>query len=124
MGPVAPIKDAAQEFSSFLDNPAYYAGEKGADAAFTAPSSMFGGEGAAIKAGVGEMADLDVYQSMTHPPHVPVGLDNPINYHPWSDSAAQDLSSAFAHGEPTSGLTQHIADMSTHMSATTQTVWF
>ena len=114
MGPVAPIKDAAQELNRFLDNPAYYAGEKGADAAFTAPSLMFGGEGAAIKAGIGDMADLDVYESMTHPPNVPIGLDNPTSYHPWSESAAQDLYSAFAHGEPTSGLTQHVADMVTH----------
>ena len=49
MGPVAPMKDAAQGLNSFLDNPAYYAGEKGADAAFTAPTLMFGGEGAAVR---------------------------------------------------------------------------
>jgi hypothetical protein len=114
MGPVAPIKDAAQGLNSFLENPAYYAGEKGADAAFTAPTLMFGGEGAAIRAGIGDMADLDVYAGMTHPAHVPIGLDNPTNYHPWSESAAQDLYSAFAHGEPTAGLTQHLSDMVTH----------
>lgn len=105
MGPVAPIKDAAQEFNSFLDNPAYYAGEKGADAAFTAPTLMFGGEGATIRAGLGDMADLDVYAGMTHPSQVPMGLDQDVRYHPWSDSAAQDLYSAFTHGEPTPGLT-------------------
>jgi uncharacterized protein YukE len=110
MGPVAPIKDGVQEFTSFLDNPAYYAGERGADAAFTAPSLMFGGEGA----GLGRLADIDPYAGMTHPPNLPVGLDNATSYHPWSDSAAQDLYSAFAHGEPTTGLTQHFSDMVTH----------
>jgi hypothetical protein len=51
---------------------------------------------------------------MTHPPNLPVGLDNPTSYHPWSDSAAQDLYSAFAHGEPTTVLNQHLSDMVTH----------
>jgi len=114
MGPAAPIKDAVGEFKSFLDNPAYYAGERGADAAFTAPTLMFGGEGAAIRAGLGDMADLDVYAGMTHPPQVPIGFDNPTSYHPWSESAAQDLFSAVAHGEPRTGLTQHLSDMVTH----------
>ena len=74
------------------------------------PGMMFGPEGA----GLGEIADADVYAGMSHPPHVPIGLDQDIAYHPWSESAAQDLYSTFAHGEPTVGLTQHVADMSTH----------
>ena len=111
MGPVAPIKDAVGEFKSFFDNPAYFAGGKAADAAFTAPTLMFGGEGAGLRAGLG---DIDAYAGMTHPPNLPVGLDNPTSYHPWSESAAQDLYSAFAHGEPTTGLTQHLSDLVTH----------
>jgi hypothetical protein len=90
---------------------AYYLGEKGADAAFTAPTLMFGGEGAGIRAGLG---DFDAYAGMAHPPNLPIGLDNPTSYHPWSESAAQDLYSAFAHGQPTTSLTQHVSDMVTH----------
>jgi hypothetical protein len=109
-GPVAPINDLTHEFKSFIDNPAYYAGGKTADAALTLPGMMFGPEGA----GLGELAEADVYAGMSHPPNLPIGFDNPTSYHPWSESAAQDLYSTFAHGEPTVGLTQHVADMSTH----------
>jgi uncharacterized protein YukE len=107
-----PMGAAINEFQHAVDSPSvsYYLGEKGADAAFTAPTMMFGGEGAAI----GEIADLDVYAGMTHPPNLPIGPDNPTSYHPWSESAAQDLYSAFVHGEPTASLTQHLADMVTH----------
>jgi uncharacterized protein YukE len=110
LGPVAPMKDAVQEFKSFLDNPAYYVGERGADAAFTAPSLMFGGEGA----GLGRIAEIDPYAGMMRPENLPVGLDNPTTYHPWAESAAQDLYSSFAHGEPATSLTQHLSDMVTH----------
>jgi hypothetical protein len=109
-GPVAPLKDGVQEFKSFLDNPAYYAGERGADAAFTAPSLMFGGEGA----GLGRLAEIDPYAGMMRPENLPVGLDNPTTYHPWAESASQDLYSSFAHGEPTTSLNQHLSDMVTH----------
>jgi uncharacterized protein YukE len=109
-GPVAPINDLTHEFKSFVDNPAYYAGGKTADGAFALPGLMFGPEGA----GLGELSELDAYAGMTHPPNLPIGLDNPTSYHPWSESAAQDLYSAFAHGEPTTGLTQHLSDMVTH----------
>ncbi len=51
-GPVAPLKDGVGELKSFLDNPAYYAGERGADVAMNAPMMMFGGEGAAVRAGL------------------------------------------------------------------------
>jgi uncharacterized protein YukE len=109
-GPVAPINDLTHEFKSFLDNPAYYAGWKSADAAFTLPAMMFGPEGA----GIGEIADIDAYTGMSHPPNLPIGFDNPTSYHPWSESAAQDLFSAFGHGEPTASLNQHLSDMVTH----------
>ena len=55
LGPVAPINDRIQEFRSFIDNPAYYAGGKTADGAFTLPRMMFGAEGA----GLGRLADID-----------------------------------------------------------------
>jgi uncharacterized protein YukE len=109
-GPVAPITDLTHEFKSFIDNPAYYLGGKTADGALTLPGMMFGPEGA----GLGELADADVYAGMTHPPNLPVGLDNPTSYHPWAESAAQDLYSGIAHGEPTTSLTQHLSDMVTH----------
>jgi uncharacterized protein YukE len=108
-----PMGAAMGEVQNALDSPsaAYYIGEKGADAAFTAPTLMFGGEGAGIRAGLG---DFDAYAGMAHPPNLPVGLDNPTSYHPWAESAAQDLYSAIAHGEPTTSLTQHLSDMVTH----------
>lgn len=108
-----PMGAALGEVQNAIDSPsaAYYFGEKGADAAFTAPTLMFGGEGAGIRAGLG---DFDAYAGMAHPPNLPIGLDNPTSYHPWSESAAQDLYSAFAHGQPTTSLTQHVSDMVTH----------
>jgi uncharacterized protein YukE len=109
-GPVAPINDLTHEVKSFIDDPAYYTGGKLADGALAAPGLMFGPEGA----GLGELADADVYAGMAHPPNVPLGLDQGVAYHPWAESAAQDLYSTFAHGELTPGLTQHVADMSTH----------
>jgi uncharacterized protein YukE len=51
-GPVAPVNDLTHEFKSFLDNPAYYAGGKTADGAIALPGMMFGGEGAAVEAGL------------------------------------------------------------------------
>jgi uncharacterized protein YukE len=61
-GPVAPINDLTHEFKSFVDNPAYYAGGKTADAAFTLPGMMFGPEGA----GLGELSELDAAAGVAH----------------------------------------------------------
>jgi uncharacterized protein YukE len=49
-----PMGAALGEVRNAIDSPsaAYYLGEKGADAAFTAPTLMFGGEGAAVEAGL------------------------------------------------------------------------
>jgi uncharacterized protein YukE len=49
-----PMGAAMGEVQNAIDSPsaAYYFGEKGADAAFTAPTLMFGGEGAAVEAGL------------------------------------------------------------------------
>jgi uncharacterized protein YukE len=61
-GPVAPINDLTHEFKSFVDNPAYYAGGKTADAAVTLPGMMFGPEGA----GAGELSELDAAAGVAH----------------------------------------------------------
>jgi primosomal replication protein N len=114
MGPAAPIKDAAQEFSSFLDNPAYYAGEKGADAGFTAPSLMFGGEGAAVRAGLGEIGPgvLDTGPAVST--EAAIGFEHPMGYNPWAEDAAYDVNYGHWHGGPTGALSESVADMSTH----------
>jgi uncharacterized protein YukE len=111
-GPVAPINDLTHEFKNFSDNPSYYLGGKGAEGAIALPSMLFGPEGT----GIAEVADADAlaYAGMTHPPNVPIGFDSPTTYQPWSESAAQDLYSAFAHGQPTASLNQTLSDMVTH----------
>ena len=113
---VAGIKDFTGEVKNFLDSPsaAHYLGEKASDGAVTLPALMFGGEGAAVEAGLGDIGPGAIYDGLTPIPHSPIGLDNPINYDSWAPSAGQDLYSAFAHGEPTAGLSQQFADMSTH----------
>ncbi|OBK41647.1 hypothetical protein A5658_18250 [Mycobacterium sp. 1245111.1] len=110
LGPVAPIADAAGEVKSFTDNPSYYLGEKAADGALSAPAMMFGPEAA----GIGEMGEINAYAGLTHPPNLPIGLENPTTYHPWAESAAQDLYSSFINGEPRASLTHTLSDMVTH----------
>ncbi len=87
-GPAASFKDAAQEIQSAVDSPSlpYYLGEKSADAAITAPTLMFGGEGAGLRAGLGEVGGLDAASGLTHdlpavhPPLSPLG-DAPSGFH-------------------------------------------
>jgi len=103
------------EVQNAFDSPsaAYYLGGKTADGAFALPGMLFGGEGA----GLGELADVNpaaVYDGVGQLTHSPIGLDNPANYHSWAPSAGQDLYSMLVHGEPTAGLSQQVADMSTH----------
>ena len=114
MGPVAPIKDGVQEFKSFLDNPAYYLGEKGADAAFTAPTLMFGGEGAGLRAGLDEIGPgvLDTGPAVST--QAPLGFEHPMGYNPSGQEAAYDLNYGHWHGGPTGALSEPVADMSTH----------
>ncbi len=113
-GPVAPINDLTHEFKSFLDNPAYYAGGKTADGAIALPGMLFGPEGAGLGK-IADVADADALAySPVHSPSAPVGLDSPVNFHPWSHDAASDLNNAFWHGEPTNTLSQSLADMATH----------
>jgi uncharacterized protein YukE len=114
MGPVAPIKDAVGEFKSFLDHPAYYAGERGADAAFTAPTLMFGGEGAAVRAGLGDIGPgvLDTGPAVST--QAAMGFEHPMGYNQWAEQAASDLNYGHWHGGPTGALSDPVADMSTH----------
>src|SRR5581483_4764400 len=102
------------EFQNFLDSPspAYYAGEKGADGAITLPGLLFGGEGAAVEAGLGEVGALDTGPAVSQ--YAAIGFDHPVTYNPWADQAAFDLNYAQLHGGPTAGLSQQLADMSTH----------
>jgi uncharacterized protein YukE len=97
-GPVAPLRDGVQEFKSFLDNPAYYAGEKGADAAFTAPTLMFGGEGAAVRAGL----PAELVTEGGAPLSVMRGWD-PTAGMPWPDFDAQYGTAGARHWPPNDG---------------------
>jgi uncharacterized protein YukE len=114
MGPVAPLKDGVQEFKSFLDNPAYYAGERGADVALNAPMMMFGPEGAAVKAGLGDIGPgvLDTGPAVST--QAAMGFEHPMGYNPWAEQAASDLNYGHWHEGPTGALSEPLADMSTH----------
>jgi len=107
-----PLGLAAGEVQDAMHSPspAYYFGEKAAEGAIAAPGLMFGPEAA----GLGELGEVDVYGGMTHLPNSPIGLGADPIYHPWAESAAQDMYSAFVHGEPTASLTRHLADMTSH----------
>lgn len=111
LGPVAPIADAAGEVKSFMDNPSYYLGERAADGALSAPAMMFGPEALGLGP---EVAFVDDYAGMVRPPNVPVGLEHPTIYHPFSEAAAEDLYTDFLRGNPTTTLQNHLADMATH----------
>jgi hypothetical protein len=116
-GPVVSgINDLTREFQNLLDSPsaAYYAGERGADGAMTLPGMLFGGEGAAVEAGLGDIGPgvLDTGPAVSQ--YAAIGLDHPVTYNPWADQAALDLNYAQLHGGPTAGLSQQLADLSTH----------
>jgi uncharacterized protein YukE len=111
LGPAAPIADAAGEVKSFMDNPAGYLGEKAADGALALPGMMFGPEALGLGPEVGLVDD---YAGMVRPPNVPVGLDNPTVYHPFSQATAEDLYTDFLRGNSTTTLQNHLADMATH----------
>lgn len=113
-----PVGAAIGEVKNALDSPslAYYLGGKASDAATTLPTMLFGGEGA-VASRAGELADMG--SAMLDPglaasPHAPMGFDHPVGYNPWAEQTATDLTYAHLHGEPTPGLSQQLADMSTH----------
>ncbi|WP_428341820.1 hypothetical protein [Mycobacterium sp.] len=114
LGPVAPLKDGVQQFKSFLDNPAYYAGERGADVAMNAPMMMFGGEAGALRAGLGDIGPgvLDTGPAVST--EAAMGFEHPMGYNPWAEQAASDLNYGHWHGGPTGALSEPVADMSTH----------
>lgn len=70
-------------------NPAYFLGGKTADAAITAPTLMFGGEGALARSGLGEVEGTGLlpHPFPDHTPpgtggHLPVGTgDHPLPHH-------------------------------------------
>ena len=111
-----PLGAAAGEFQNALDSPsaAYYLGGKSADGAVTLPGLMFGGEGAAVEAGLGDIGPGVLDTGPVVSPHAPIGFDHPFTYNPWADEAASDLNYAHWHEGPTPGLSQQLADMSTH----------
>jgi hypothetical protein len=111
-----PFGAAAGEIKNAFESPspAYYLGAKASDAATTLPGLMFGGEGAAVEAGLGDIGPGVLETGPAVSPHAPLGFGHPPTYNPWADQAAMDLNSAFAHGGPTPGLSQQLADMSTH----------
>jgi uncharacterized protein YukE len=113
-GPVAPINDLTHEFKSFMDNPAYYAGEKTADGAIALPGMLFGGEGAAVEAGLGDIGPgvLDTGPAVST--HAPIGFEHPVEYNPAGQESAFDLNYGHWNGGPTGALSEPVADMSTH----------
>lgn len=113
-----PVGAAIGEVKSAMDSPslAYYLGGKTSDAATTLPTMLFGGEGAAVLR-AGKLADIGsgmLEPGLAASPHAPIGFDHPFGYNLWADQAATDLTYAHLHGEPTPGLSQQLADMSTH----------
>jgi hypothetical protein len=85
-GPVAGINDLTRGYQNFLDSPspAYYAGEKVADGAVTLPGLLFGGEGAAVEAGL----PAETVTEGGAPLAVVRGWD-PTGGMPWDDFASR-----------------------------------
>ena len=112
-----PVGTAIGEVKNALDSPsaAYYLGGKASDAATTLPAMLFGGEGAAALR-AGELADIGsgvLDPGLAVSPRAPIGFDHPFGYNPWAEQAATHLTYAHLHGEPTHGLSQQLADVST-----------
>lgn len=106
---VAQIKDALNSPS-----PAYFLGEKTFDIGSAAVTLPFGGEGAMVRAALGDIGPgvLDTGPAVSS--HAAIGFDSPATYHPWAEGSAMDLNYASVHGGPTVGLSREVADMSTH----------
>jgi uncharacterized protein YukE len=104
------------EVHNAFDSPsaAYYLGGKSADAAVTLPGMMFGGEGAAVEAGLGDIGPGVLDTGPAASQYAATGFEHGVTYNPWADQAAFDLNYAQLHGGPTAELSQQVADMSTH----------
>jgi uncharacterized protein YukE len=104
------------EVHNAIDSPsvAYYLGGKSADGAVALPGMLFGGEGVAVEAGLGDIGPgvLDTGPAVSQ--YAATGFDHGVTYNPWADQAAFDLNYAQLHGGPTAELSQQVADMSTH----------
>jgi uncharacterized protein YukE len=111
-----PIGAAVGEVRNAIDSPSlsYYLGGKASDGAFALPGLLFGGEGAGVEAGLGDVGPGVLETGPAVSPHAPIGFDHPVAYNPWADQAAFDLNYAQVHGGPTTALSQQLADMSTH----------
>jgi hypothetical protein len=111
-----PLGAAVGEVQNALNSPspAYFLGGRTADGAFALPGLLFGGEGAAVSraAELTELGALDTGPVVSQ--YARAGFDHPFSYHSWAEGAAEDLNTAFAHGGPTRGLGEQLADMSTH----------
>jgi hypothetical protein len=111
-----PLGLVTGEIKHAMDSPsvAYYLGEKAADGAFTLPTMLFGGEGAALRAGIGDIGAgvLDTGPAVST--EAAVGFEHPMSYNAWAEQAAEDLNYGHWHGGPTGALSEPVADMSTH----------
>lgn len=106
---VAQVKDALN-----APSPAYFLGEKAFDVSAAAVTLPFAAEGASIQAGLGEIGRGVLDTGPVVSAYAEVGFDVPATYHPWAEQSAIDLNYASRHGGPTAGLSEEVADMSTH----------
>ncbi|WP_067968912.1 putative alpha/beta hydrolase [Mycolicibacter icosiumassiliensis] len=106
---VGQVKDALN-----APSPAYFLGEKAFDVSAAAVTVPFGAEGAEIRAGMGEIGRGVLDTGPVVSSYAEVGFDVPATYHPWAEYSAMDLNYASRHGGPTAGLSEEVADMSTH----------
>jgi uncharacterized protein YukE len=104
------------EVQNAFDSPsaAYYLGGKAADGAVALPGMLFGGEGAAVEAGLGDIGPgvLDTGPAVSQ--YAATGFEHPFTHNPWAEQAGEDLNYAYLLGGPTPDLSQQLADMSTH----------
>ncbi|WP_409428227.1 hypothetical protein [Mycobacterium sp. SMC-11] len=113
---INPVGVGVAEIKEALEAPslAYYLGEKTFDAGSAAVTLPFAGEGALVRAGLGDIGPgvLDTGPAISS--YAEIGLDTSAAYHPWAEGSAMDLNHASLHGGPTAGLSQEVAGMSTH----------
>lgn len=109
---INPVGAGVAEVKEALEAPSlpYYLGEKTFDAGSAAATLPFAGEGAMVRAGLGEALETGPAFSR----YAPIGLDSAATYDAWVETTAMDLNHAAANGVPTAGLSQQVAAMSTH----------
>lgn len=109
---INPVGAGVAEVKEALEAPslAYYLGEKTFDVGSAAVTLPFAGEGAVVRAGLGEALETGPAFSR----YAATGLDSAATYDAWAEATAMDLNQAAANGVPTAGLSQQVAAMSTH----------